>query len=112
MFDRADRPDALFVCNDHMAFAVMDVLRFELGLRIPEDVSVVGFDDVPPAKWPAYNLTTIRQNVEEMVAETVAILLGNIGDRTASARRVVLNGELIVRGSCRSPDISPKRGSR
>ena len=112
MFDRADRPDALFVCNDHMAFAVMDVLRFELGLRIPEDVSVVGFDDVPPATWPAYNLTTIRQNVEEMVAETVAILLGNIGDRTASARRVVLNGELIVRGSCRSPDISPKRGSR
>ena len=112
MFDRADRPDALFVCNDHMAFAVMDVLRFELGLRIPEDVSVVGFDDVPPAKWPAYNLTTIRQNVEEMVAETVAILLGNIGDRTAPARRVVLNGELIVRGSCRSPDISPKRGSR
>ncbi len=52
----------------------MDVLRFELGLRIPEDVSVVGFDDTPPAAWPAYALTTYRQSVERMVAETVAIL--------------------------------------
>ena len=63
MFDRSTPPDAVFVCNDHMAFAVMDVIRFELGMRVPEDVSVVGFDDVPSAAWPAYNLTTFRQRV-------------------------------------------------
>jgi hypothetical protein len=43
------RPDAIFVGNDHMAFAVMDAIRSDLGLRIPEDVSVVGYDDVPIA---------------------------------------------------------------
>ncbi|NDF20264.1 MAG: LacI family DNA-binding transcriptional regulator, partial [Betaproteobacteria bacterium] len=47
LFGKADdRPDAVFVASDHMAFAVMDTLRFELGLRVPDDVSVVGFDDV------------------------------------------------------------------
>jgi len=47
MFAGPDHPDAVFVANDHMAFAVMDVLRFELSLQIPEDVSIVGYDDVP-----------------------------------------------------------------
>ena len=42
-----DPPDAVFVANDHMALAVMDTIRFELGLKIPDDVSVVGYDDVP-----------------------------------------------------------------
>lgn len=72
------RPDALFVANDHMAFAAMDVLRQELGLRIPEDVSVVGFDDVPQAAWGAYRLTTMAQDVHTMVEQTVAVLLARI----------------------------------
>ncbi|MEM9755340.1 MAG: LacI family DNA-binding transcriptional regulator, partial [Pseudomonadota bacterium] len=54
MFAGRDRPDAVFVANDHMAFAVMDVLRFELGLDVPGDVSVVGYDDVSMAAWPTY----------------------------------------------------------
>lgn len=110
MFSGPDRPDAVFVCNDHMAFAVMDVLRFELNLRIPEDVSVVGFDDVPPARWPAYNLTTIRQNVDDMVAETVATLLQSIKEGEGAARRVTLDGALIVRGSTRP--ITPTNETR
>lgn len=106
MFSGPERPDAVFVCNDHMAFAVMDVLRFELGLKIPQDVSVVGFDDVPPARWPAYNLTTIRQNVDDMVAETVNILLTAIEERETPPRRICLDGALVVRGSSTSPDIT------
>ena len=101
LFARPDRPDAVFVANDHMAFAVMDVLRFELGLRVPQDVSVVGFDDVPPAAWPAYNLTTVRQNVELMVAETVQMLLTQISEGTGISKRVVLDAALIIRGSTR-----------
>lgn len=101
MFSGPERPDALFVCNDHMAFAVMDVLRFEFGLHIPEDVSVVGFDDVPPARWPAYNLTTIRQNVDVMVDETVSILMQNIKEGESAVRRVTLDCALIERGSTR-----------
>lgn len=101
LFARPNRPDAVFVGNDHMAFAVMDVLRFELGLRVPDDVSVVGFDDVPPASWPAYNLTTFRQNVDVMVQETVAMLMASVGPGLTEARRVVLPGQLVIRGSTR-----------
>ena len=48
-----DPPDAVFVANDHMAFAVMDTLRYELGFIIPDNVSIVGYDDVPAASWPS-----------------------------------------------------------
>ncbi|MER2537016.1 MAG: LacI family DNA-binding transcriptional regulator [Rhizobiaceae bacterium] len=99
MFAGNERPQAVFVCNDHMAFAVMDVLRFELGLRIPQDVSVVGFDDVPPARWPAYNLTTFRQDVGDMVAETVTTLMDSITLKSTAPRQIVIDGRLIVRGS-------------
>jgi DNA-binding LacI/PurR family transcriptional regulator len=104
MFDCTTPPDAVFVCNDHMAFAVMDVLRFELGLGIPEDVSVVGFDDVPPAAWPAYNLTTFRQRVNRMVAETVSTLIDRIEAKNAEPRRVKIDGALIVRKSTRNQE--------
>ena len=103
MFSATERPDAVFVANDHMAFAVIDVLRSELGLDIPGDVSVVGFDDVPLAAWPAYDLTTVRQRANQMVAETVRTLLANIEHRDAEPRRVAIEGPLIVRGSSRKP---------
>jgi DNA-binding LacI/PurR family transcriptional regulator len=104
MFDRPDRPDAVFVANDHMAFAVMDVLRFELGLSIPGDVSVVGYDDVPTAAWPAYNLTTVRQPANRMVAETVSTLLSQIEERRDAPSRIAIDGPLILRGSARIPE--------
>jgi DNA-binding LacI/PurR family transcriptional regulator len=97
---KGERPDAVFVASDHMAFAVVDVVRHELGLRIPEDVSIVGYDDVPMAAWPSYALTTIRQSVEPMVAATVDAILGQIeGDLTP--RRIRIDGPLIVRRSAR-----------
>jgi DNA-binding LacI/PurR family transcriptional regulator len=95
------RPDAVFVANDHMAFAVMDVLRFELGLDVPADVSVVGYDDVPAASWPAYNLTTVRQRANQMITTTVDILLDEIENDTVAPRRVQIDGPLIQRGSAR-----------
>lgn len=104
MFTTDDRPEAVFVANDHMAFAVMDILRFELGLRIPEDVSIVGYDDVPLAAWPAYDLTTVRQPANRMVAETVTILLDAIEGGKSEPRRVAIDGDLIIRGSVRRLD--------
>lgn len=94
-----DRPEAVFVCNDHMAFAVIDALRFKLGLRVPEDVSVAGFDDVPIAAWPAYDLTSYRQPINRMVAQTVDALMQGIENPEHPARRVTLEGALILRGS-------------
>jgi DNA-binding LacI/PurR family transcriptional regulator len=102
LFSAPDRPDAVFVGNDHMAFAVMDTLRFELGLRVPEDVSVVGYDDVPIASWPAYDLTTIRQPVNRMVDATVEALLARIGGDD-TPRRTLIPGPLKIRGSARKP---------
>jgi len=72
MFDKPDHPDAVFVVQDSMAFAVMDVLRGELNIKIPQEVSIIGYDDVPPASLAAYDLTTMRQRSNIMVDETVA----------------------------------------
>lgn len=104
MFAQPECPDAVFVANDHMAFAVMDTLRFELGLSVPGDVSVSGYDDVPTAAWPAYNLTTVRQPANQMVAQTVETLLNQIDDPNAQPRRVAIDGPLIVRGSAKIPE--------
>jgi DNA-binding LacI/PurR family transcriptional regulator len=99
-----DAPDAVFVANDHMAMAVMDTLRFEMRLNVPEDVSVVGYDDVPTAAWPAYALTTVRQPANRMVAETVDILLSKVNDIDERPRKVEIDGPLILRGSARVPE--------
>lgn len=98
MFDRPDRPDAVFVANDYMAFGVLDVLRAELGLAVPDDVAVVGFDDVPSADWPAYSLTTIRQDARAMVTATVAALMTEIAGNEAE-RLAPLAVSLIRRNS-------------
>jgi len=104
LFSTSERPDAIFVANDHMAFAVMDTLRHDLGLRVPEDVSVVGYDDVPAAAWPAYDLTTVRQPANRMVAETVKVLIGQIEGSHEDPHRVAIDGPLIARGSARMPE--------
>jgi len=101
LFSRRPGPDAVFVANDHMAMAIMDTLRLRLKLRIPEDVSVVGFDDVPQAAWGSYDLTTVRQPAEGMIAATVALLIRQIGDRHAPPENVVLPVELVERSSVR-----------
>ena len=106
----ARRPDAVFVANDHMAIAVLDVLRQELGLRVPEDVSVVGFDDVPQAAWGAYRLTTIRQAVEPMVDATVDLLHEQMRDDT-TPRNVVIPCAVVPRQTVR-PAKPPRASAR
>lgn len=108
LFDRPaeERPDAVFACNDQMALAVMDVVRHEFGLRVPEDISVIGFDDVPQAAWPSYRLTTVHQSVESMVDGTIALLLERIEQPERKVRRVVMPVSLSVRESARMPEGS------
>jgi DNA-binding LacI/PurR family transcriptional regulator len=103
MFAKRRRPDAVFVANDHMAIATMDVLRSEFELRVPEDVSVVSYDDSPPAAWASYELTGIRQPTDDMVRAVVEILMERIERAEAPPRRVVLPGTLVVRRSARIP---------
>ena len=108
MFSGDQVPDAVFVANDHMAFAVMDVLRGRLGLSVPRDVSVVGYDDVQLAAWPSFDLTTVSQPSDEMVSKTVSALMAQIEDGETVPRRVIIQGELVVRGSARRPATGKK----
>ena len=101
---RAKPPDAIFVGNDHMAFAVVDTLRHELGLSVPVDVSVVGYDDVPQASWGAYQLTTVRQPVNRMVDATVETLLGEIRDHGRATQKIKIAGPLVLRETARVPE--------
>ncbi len=98
--------DAIFVGNDHMAFAVMDVIRYELGLRIPEDISIVGYDDVPLSAWPAYDLTTVRQPLDRMVAVTVEKMMELVKEEAAIPLQVQIDGDLIVRSSTKSKETN------
>ena len=97
-------PDALFVANDHMAFGVLEVLREELGLRVPEDVSVIGYDDAPMACWRTFDLTTVRQPLARMIDATATLLLNEINDRERTPQKIEIPGELVIRGSARMPE--------
>lgn len=103
LFKSRKKPDAIFVGNDHMAFAVMDVLRADLNLSIPGDVSVIGYDDVPLAAWPSFNLTTVRQPLDQMVGTAVDLLMSSIDGLNESAAKIRIHGLLIVRQSARIP---------
>ncbi|WP_348643602.1 LacI family DNA-binding transcriptional regulator [Rhizobium lusitanum] len=95
----AERPDALFVVNDYMAIRAMDVIRNEAGLRIPEDVSVVGFDDITTAAQPTYALTTVRQPINRMVEASLRMLFEQIEDPSAQPEHMMLGAQLVERGS-------------
>lgn len=94
-------PDAIFCANDIMAIGALDAIR-ERGLHVPADVSVVGFDDIPMASWGAYQLTTVRQDVDTMIDKTIALLLEQIDNPAATARIERIVGQLIERTSVKT----------
>lgn len=102
----AVKPDAIFVANDHMAVAVIDVLRYEFVIKIPEEISVVGYDSVGPACWPAYNITSVEQPVDKMAQAAVDILWQQFKEKTVKPTQKVISGDLIVRGSTRNPSAN------
>jgi DNA-binding LacI/PurR family transcriptional regulator len=93
--------DCIFCGNDIIALGVMDAIRL-VGLRIPEDVSVVGFDNIRMSEWPSYALTTWEQPLEEMTTAAVELLLKEIGERDTAPQIVMMKGHLVVRNTVRS----------
>jgi LacI family transcriptional regulator len=91
-------PTAIFASNDLTAFGVLDAIH-ETGLRIPEDISVVGFDDIPLASLAYPKLTTVRQPLVQIGQVAVRLLLEKLENPEREARRVTLATELIVRDS-------------
>lgn len=95
------KPDAVFAASDTMAFGALRALRGE-GLAVPNDVALVGFDDLPTAAFSDPPLTTIRQPILRTGAEAVEILVDILTNGPEPARHIVLATELIIRASCGS----------
>lgn len=68
LFSQKGPSDALFCASDLIALGALDTARAEYGLRVPEDVAIVGFDDIEAASWQSYALTTVRQPIDLMLA--------------------------------------------
>lgn len=96
---RAGYPlDAIICSNDQIAFGVINA-ALELGMKIPEDVSITGYDNENFGEFPLYSLTTMQQQVEPICTESIQILLRNIrGENLDSTTGYV--SELVIRGSC------------
>jgi LacI family transcriptional regulator len=93
-----DRPTAVFASNDEMAVGVMRVAQ-QSGIRIPEDLSVVGFDDIPVAQQMFPALTTIRQPVEAMAMTATELLLGQLRGAAPAREIIVLESVIQLRES-------------
>lgn len=98
---RPDRPTAIFATNDQLALQALNAAR-DLGIRVPEQLSIVGFDDFPVAPLLNPPLTTLRQPVGQIGEAAVRLLIRLIEGRTAEQRRLIAP-ELIVRGSTAPP---------
>lgn len=104
-------PATVVCANDAMALGVLDALRFDLGLRVPEDVAVAGFDDVPQASWPTYRLTTLRQPVHRLTRTALRLLAEQMAGVEGGGQRRLLPAELQVRTSTR-PTSTSSSGNR
>lgn len=92
---RDHRPDILICENDALAIGAMDAIRYGLGLSIPEDIAVIGYDDIPLAALPSYNLTTWRQPITAMAHAVAEVLRQN----AEPSRDQLFSGAFIQRGS-------------
>lgn len=99
----AEPPTAVLASSDQSALGVMSVLN-ERGLRIPEDVSVVGFDDLPEAAYVRPSLTTVHQPLWEMGKIAARILIDSIENPSHEVQQVELPAKLVIRDSCTSPE--------
>lgn len=103
IFKMPDGPTAVFVASDSMALEVMAVAK-ELGKNLPNDLSIVGFDDNPSGLYGPVGLTTVRQPLIKMAEESVKELNLMIsgGPKAKDIKKIILPTELVVRESCRS----------
>lgn len=91
-------PTAIFCANDVIAIGALDAARAD-GIAVPGDVSIVGFDDIAPASWASFDLTTVRVDLGAMAVGAADLLLRRIGDRTAEPERRVIATTLALRGT-------------
>lgn len=110
LVDSGSLPDAIVCGNDTIALGVLASLAGH-GVRVPEDVMVTGFDDIPCAKLSQPSLTTVRQPQERMAAEAVRVLSSRLSGTDCPRQRIAIAPELVPRGSTRPRDDTvPRNG--
>ena len=100
LLSRADRPTAVFCVTDLLALGLMDAARHAFALNIPDELCVIGFDDIPEAGWDSYRLTTFRQPIEEIAGWVVGVL-DTAATGRAAARSTLLQADPVWRQSVR-----------
>ena len=101
---RGSPPDAIIGANDVMAIGCIDEAREGFDLRVPDDISIVGFDGVGPARYAAYDVTTVRQPVRRMTEAAIAMLLERIENPELSPEKRAFSGLRVRGGSARFVD--------
>ena len=94
-------PTAVFCSGDIIAFGVIDTLRYHFGKRVPEDISVIGFDDIPQSAWQAYSLTTMRQPYKELIDSTCQMLIRRMSSDMDGMVRMLHSCRIVERSSVR-----------
>ena len=98
------KPEVIFLANDHMALVAAEIIKHEFKLTIPDDLALVGYDNVPLANWDSFRLTSVEQPYQAMVKATVKILLEQIENEEFNEQKIILSGDLIVRESTKIPE--------
>jgi DNA-binding LacI/PurR family transcriptional regulator len=100
LFSGPEPPDAAFCVTDLIALGLMDAARHEFGREIPDQLSVIGFDDIEPAGWASYRLTTFAPPLDRLAARVVSLVTAERGE-TAQLGRTTLEAEFVRRNSVR-----------
>ena len=95
------RIDGLFCATDLMAIGALDALRIDLGIAVPGDMQVVGFDDIEQAGWASFDLSTIRQDVDAQADTVIRLLTERIADRSLPIRLERAQLSPVLRGTTR-----------
>ena len=94
-------PDAVICANDYTAIGCIDEARHGLKLRVPQDISIVGFDGAAPARWASYDLVPVRQPTQTMVNAAIDMLMARIEDPDMGIEKRSYSGELVLGSSAR-----------
>ncbi len=100
-----DRPEALFVCNDMMAIGVLNEAA-RLGIRVPDDLSVIGYDDIYIAQYMTPPLTTVHQPTDEIAAKAVDTLLERLANKSTEGQVLIMKPSLVERESVTKGNVS------
>ena len=102
LLPKLEYPCAIFCTSDLIALGLIDAIKYEFQKKIPEDVSVLGYDDIIMSGWKSYHFDTIKQPIDELVDRTMSVLFNKINDTVASVEIVNVELTIVKRGSVKN----------